>query len=709
MFLHRRVLRTLGVLRANLSALVVVAVAIAGLGCASMPKGMSAIDRVTVQGNAAIKSGDIKDRIVTMPSPRFLGIFPGVIYDYELFDRSVFQRDLERVQRYYRARGYYETKVRAGRVQKRGDDHVDVTIDVEEGRPVVVRSARIAGLRGLSNGEARAVRAAMGSAIRLGAPFEEEAFRRAQAAMRRALAERGRAFAHVERRADVDLPGHYANLSFTVQAGPPATFGPIRIEGLGELPEGPVRRVIDITEGERYSERALDAAERAVLDLGTFSSVSIEPILEDPPPPSGVVPIVVRVEVQKLRSVLVGGGLEVDSSRTEIHFRAGWEHRNLFGGFRHFNIDFRPGVNLYPTRLPSLEPPVKLLPEARLRAELRRPGVLEARTNTLIRQELSVYSIPSALEVDAKTSVLGYLEYKGAVGLDRAFGPVFLAPSYNVQWNHVFAYVGERDRDLVGITLSFVALLAHVDLRDDRLRPHQGLYLQSDLQLAGLGGDAHDLRFQPEARGYIPIGPHVTLAARATVGFLLPWNYGDRGDGGDREERADRVRDIELMYLRGFFSGGPSSNRGYPLRGVGPHGAIPFFTPGLREQALARACDPMSSRYERERCNSPLGGLSLWEASLELRFHIVGPLGGVVFCDGSDVSPHRWDIRLDHPHLSCGLGLRYDTPIGPVRLDVGYRIPGLQLPRGVDPRVDGDPARIYGLPLAFAFGIGEAF
>ncbi|APR81350.1 Outer membrane protein assembly factor YaeT precursor [Minicystis rosea] len=709
MFLHRRVLRPLALLRARLPALSTLLFAFAGGGCASIPKGMAAIDTVTVRGNAAVSSADIEHRLVTTASPRFLGIFQGVVYDYELFDRSVFQRDLERVARYYRARGYYETKVRAGRVERADDEHVDVTIDVEEGRPVLVRSMHVDGLRGLSKSEARAVRKALSGALKVGALFEEEAFRKAQAAMRRALGERGRAFAKVERRADVDLPGHYANLFFTVQAGPKSSFGPIRIEGLGELPEGPVRRAIDITEGERYSEKALDAAERALLDLGTFSSVSIQPVLGEPPPPSGVVPIVVRVEVQKLRSVLFGGGLEIDSSRTEIHLRAGWEHRNLFGGFRHFTIDFRPGANLYPTRLPSLEPPVRLLPEGRLRAELRRPGVLEARTNAVIRQELNVYAVPTVPKVDAKTSVLGYLEYKGAVGLDRAFGPVFLAPSYNVQWDHLFAYVGERDPDLVSITLSFVDILAHVDLRDDRLRPHRGLFLQSELQIAGLGGDARDVRFQPEVRGYIPLGPHVTLAARATVGFLLPRNYGDRGETGRGEDRADRVRDIELMYLRGFFSGGPSSNRGYPLRGVGPHGAVPFFTPGLREQALARACDPSSPRYDPVRCASPLGGLSLWEASLELRFPIVGPLGGAVFCDASDVSPYRWDVRLDHPHLSCGLGLRYDTPIGPVRLDVGYRIPGLQLPPGVDPRIDGDPTRIYGLPLAFAFGIGEAF
>src|SRR5262249_35028795 len=164
---------------------------------------------------------------------------------------------------------------------------------------------------------------------------------------------------------------------------------------------------------------------------------------------------------------------------------------------------------------------------------------------------------------------------------------------------------------------------------------------------------------------------------------------------------------IELVYLRGFFSGGPSSNRGYPLRGVGPHGTVPFFNPGLAAQALAAACELTNPSYDPVRCAVPLGGLSLWEASLELRFPVAGAVSGVAFCDASDVSPERASIRLDRPHLSCGLGIRVATPVGPVRLDVGYRIPGLQVPPGTDPRTEGSPGTVFGVPIAVAFGIGE--
>jgi outer membrane protein insertion porin family/translocation and assembly module TamA len=96
----------------------------------------------------------------------------------------------------------------------------------------------------------------------------------------------------------------------------------------------------------------------------------------------------------------------------------------------------------------------------------------------------------------------------------------------------------------------------------------------------------------------------------------------------------------------------------------------------------------------------------LWEASLELRFPLLGPLRGAVFTDLADVSPYSLDLRLNRPHLSAGFGFRYGTPIGPVRLDVGYRIPGLQAPSSDD---EFAPDTLFGLPIAVSFGIGEPF
>jgi outer membrane protein insertion porin family/translocation and assembly module TamA len=128
-------------------------------------------------------------------------------------------------------------------------------------------------------------------------------------------------------------------------------------------------------------------------------------------------------------------------------------------------------------------------------------------------------------------------------------------------------------------------------------------------------------------------------------------------------------------------------------------------------------------------CSIPIGGFTLWELSNELRFAVKGPISAALFCDMSDVSPKELSIRLDHMHLSCGAGARYDTPVGPIRLDIGYRVQPLQVlgfanetdAFTVGPGHHGDPSNGFqptlfgnmkgagGLPVAIAIGIGEAF
>ena len=225
-----------------------------------------------------------------------------------------------------------------------------------------------------------------------------------------------------------------------------------------------------------------------------------------------------------------------------------------------------------------------------------------------------------------------------------------------------------------------------------------------------LPGDANDIRVQPDARAYIALPRKMTLAFRTSVGLLFPFNYSElsqanfRSNGAARAEGSDR--DYQILYFRGFFSGGPTQNRGYPLRGVGPHDSIPYLSPA-GQSASAAGCDA-----KEVQCKLPTGGLSLWEASAELRVVVSGPFSTAFFCDTSDVSPFRLDIRLDHPHLSCGAGARYDTPVGPIRFDVGYRIPGIQYPKSDKLEVPAD--NLFGkapggIPIAIAFGIGEAF
>ncbi len=709
---------------------------IASTGCATLPEGRSATDAVTVIGASAVDEASITDEIATTASPKFLGLMRGVVYDYEIFDPYALQRDLARVERLYRARGYYQAHARAGRVISSGDQHVRVEILVEEGPPILAADLRVLWTGGVPPSVEAQVNAATRRALRPGAPFDEDKFKDAEAAAKKALTDNGYAFAQVKSDVFIDLVQHKANVVFEVEPGVLAVFGHVTISGLDpdgkggapqEIPEASIRRTLDLTEGAPYSTAAIDSATQALLDLEIFSVVQIVPTLPEPgkPPGSNVVPLAIKVEVTKLRQLRLGGGLEFDQIKTDLHLLVGWEDHNFLGGLRDFTIDFRPGAVLYPMRLDNIVTPERLLPEERLRLQLRQPGFLEARTNGFVRPELNTFPLLVATQTDSGEPVVGYTEFKGTTGLDRTFGPLFGSIGYNVQVEYPFAYKGTLDPALRTLVISYPELITRLDLRDSRIHPRTGIYLANDVQVAGgpFLGDAVDLKVLPEVRTYVPINRRMVFATRAALGFLFPFNYGDvvknhLGDDLTVDNRNERVRDIETVYFRGLFSGGASSNRGFPIRGVAPHGVVPFLNPSTASQQIAARCNPTRDNPNPDPtvCSIPIGGFTLWELSNELRFAIAGPFSAATFCDMSDVSPKPVNLRFDHLHLSCGLGARYETPVGPIRLDVGYRIQPLQVlgyssetAVAAKEHAEGTQPRFLGQPLAVALGIGEAF
>ena len=208
---------------------------ILGLGlsaCARLPEGRYAIDRVDIEqvqtpgASHLVTISEIEDKIATAPSPHFLGIFPrGVVLDYELYDRYVLERDLTRIERLYRARGYYEAHARAGRVEKVGDGHVKVTLLIEEGLPVNVGEVRVDGLTALPIDDSAAVLAALRRRLRNGRIFDEDKYETAQVNMLRALGDRGYAFAKLKGAVEVDLNRHVADVTFSLAPGRSAPRG----------------------------------------------------------------------------------------------------------------------------------------------------------------------------------------------------------------------------------------------------------------------------------------------------------------------------------------------------------------------------------------------------------------------------------------------------------------------------------------------------
>jgi len=673
------------------------------MGCYRVPEGKSAVSDVVIEGAPGVDHDDLEGRIATRKSPRFLALFPGFVYDYELFDRYALRRDLARVERTMRARGYYDAKVHVARVVQDGNK-VTVTIEVEEGPPTLVESVAFAGADPLDAETRARIASAARDVLPKGAVFDEDKLEEAEAKVLRALTARGHAAAKVERHVEVDLASSRARLRFDLTPGPIAKIGPVRFEGTGELPESKLRKIFRVEEGDRYSSDDIDEGRQAMLDLGVLATAEITPDLSRLEQ-DGVVPLTVKCEPAKLRTLLIGGGFEFDSLKTDMHGTIGWQTSNFFGGLRRFDIRWKPGVVFYPTRFPDVEPPTDLLYEQKVGATLKQPALFESRTTGLARADYNLY--PVLLPGAPGANVLGYHELRGSVGLERTFfTKLFASPTYGLQINLPFDYIGKTE-GVETLVISYIDLLTELDYRDDPAHTKKGFYLGNRLQLAGglLQGDAQDIRIQPELRGYVSLSKSVVFAMRGSVGFLFPRDYGKYSQINFASPGPSRVegsaRDYQILYFRGFYAGGPSSNRGYPLRGIGPYDLIPYLSPA-GQSLTAGSCNPNDVS-----CSLPTGGLSLWEANAELRVVVSGPFSTAFFCDAADVSPFSFDIRLDRPHLSCGTGARYDTPVGPIRLDVGVRVPGAQYPRGAS--FERPPDELFGLPIALAFGIGEAF
>lgn len=669
----------------------VVVVALPGCLRKDFPPGQSVVSNVVLEGVGAERQSELLAGLATVESSRFLGIWDGVGFEYEVFDPELLRHDVERVEAFLRAEGYYEARVLATRVETVDSHRVRVHLSVREGSPVLIQSINLAGLETLPlEVSADAFR---GMPLTTGQPFREQDYEASKRHILRTLQNAGYAFAEVTASARVDLAAHTADVAIAVaclpaayQAGwqtdgttgapefnegpQPARLGAIRIEGLYDLDEDRVRANLGLREGDRYSQEELDDAARALLGLGVFSDVRVKPLLEEAR--NNVVPILVRVEEARLRSVRVGLGGKLDPLQLSTHLALGWESRNFLDGLRHLSINTQPGLIYFPTRfdLSALQAPNRALFFNRLKVTLEQPAFLEGRTKGSLSFDFNLFPVLYA-QSDANSPVVGFAELRARAGVERALFAhrVRLSASFNAQHEQPVDYatfalgrhVNANDALLDPLLITYPELQGILDLRDNALEPRSGAYFSMNVQAAlpATGSDTRDLRLRPEARFYVPISSRVTLATRAAVGFLYSNDYGETEATGDTNQ-AEVARTQMKLLFRGFFSGGATSNRGFALGGVGPQGTVLFLLPS------ANYCEDSPNARQ---CNQPLGGRGLWEAASELRIALLQSMSGALFIDGSNVDPN---VALSLPgYWSWGAGLRYRTPIGPLRLDVG--------------------------------------
>ena len=673
------------------------AIASIASGCAiGVPKGETALAGVDIVGAEQLDPADVEAELASASSPSARGHRP-LWFETELYDPDRLRRDLARLEGYYRARGFIDARVRAARVVRTSERRVRVQIVIDEGPRVTVSAVTLQGLDGLPT----KVRARVLGArhLEVGEPFDEDVHLAFARDAERILGEEGYARAKVLLRAEVDPRTRHARVTIDVAAGAPCTFGDVTIEGLRTLPADAVRSIVGIRPGDSYSTIRLRSARAALASLSTFESVEVEALIDDTT--ASAIPVRVSVREGRVRDVVVAPQLAFDPARDQISLRARWRDRNFLGGLRDLRAEAEPSM----LSQPGLFAPNAGHVGVRGDVRLRQPHVLEPRTFGFARVEGAIAPDPvNAFRADS----LGF-----DLGLDRAIGPFAWASfSYRRSVMRPYAYDGGALPAAVvpagraSAELGALALEGTIDTRDDPRAPRRGLLATVSLQYAAasrfaLGGDYGDLRLQPQLRLFAPISSRVVLALRFMLGFVLPTSYGAHFPGRRTPDPSDPSSydadtSGDVPYTRGFFSGGPSSNRGYGLDEV-----------GLRD--CAKLAD--GTRQVGAGCSVIVGGASVWEGSVELRVDLGEKVTAVLFADTSDVSRDVFDVRLGYPHLSVGPGLRYETPVGPLRFDLGVRVPGAQKLGGeLDPReAPLDLSLGLRAPFALHVSLGDEF
>jgi outer membrane protein insertion porin family/translocation and assembly module TamA len=177
--------------------------------------------------------------------------------------------------------------------------------------------------------------------------------------------------------------------------------------------------------------------------------------------------------------------------------------------------------------------------------------------------------------------------------------------------------------------LSALSLGFLLNEANDALNPTRGWVLSFLGEQVGgfLGGRYDFFKLLGEVKGYYPLAEKTVFASRLKLGFAEPLHHGE-----------------EVPIFERFYAGGSNSVRGYGRSRLGP---------------LSRSDDP-------------LGGRSLIEGSFELRQQLTEKVGGAVFIDFGQVSLHSFDVPIDNLKFAAGFGVRYTTPVGPMRFDLGF-------------------------------------
>ncbi len=636
------------------------------------------IKSLKIEGTKQVSSGDIEDRLLTT-GPSW---WPFASTPY--FDPIAWQADLRRIERYYQAQGFYQAQVVNEEVKQEGDG-VALAVEVNEGKPTRISRIELEGLEELPEDFQRRVR--RGVPVKVGDVLREEQWQGVKHEVQAALRSLGYAEAEVQGEAFVETTDQTARIRLICVPGIRYKFGNIFV-ATGPRPSVQVRYIIDqaqgaVWKGAWFTDKALEEAQRRVFQMGVFGAVKVT--TGTPDRTNGVIPVVVDVREAPFHTIRYGGGIGVDPVRQEYRLIAEYTDRNFLGDLRKLTLRGKVGWAF----LPALWNIDQHAPIFDFYAEFEQP-----RFPGRDFKWLSSVDFYKNLE-----QAYGFIGVRGKTGIVwQPHSSFRIYPSYNLEVDRIVGVTNgltgsapqlaygcnlSPDNPVCYVFLSYLELVIEWDKRDDKLEPRNGWFLSMGIQQGGgfLGGDYTYTRLFPDLRAYKSWGPF-TLAGKLRIGTLLS-------------------KETSPITAR-FFSGGGTFHRGFGSRRLSP------LYPVANNNATPT--NPLVGNIGTPQLNGtyvPVGGDGLWDSSIEVRYKIIGPLTLAVFLDAGFVSVGSFDFRDVGPMMqyAVGFGLRYNTIVGPIRVDFAYRLNhGGPLPIITDPT---HPVYAPGGTECFGLGTGS--
>lgn len=610
---------------------------------------------VTFSGNIKVPDKELRGVVATSTRGGVRRIVAALFRRPTGMTREQLSDDQESLESYYRLQGFSEATAGTPVVATRADGTMTVDFPVNEGPQTLVASVQVEGTGQVDADDLPARQ------LEPGAPLNPQVLHDDVVAIQTFYAERGNVEVQVAPRVDVSEDKSSAVVTYVITEGPEIKVDEVIVRGNTYTDSEVILRKSDIEKGDPFSYTSILGAQRDLYRLGIFSRVEIQP--EQTGTTVGDRDIVIQVE--EGRNLTLSGSVGARAQRPSVTSDSGYDisprvalaaaHRNLFGTGRYLGME---GVvsdkeeELYITyREPYISRwnvPVQLQifqtdDDTRPGAHIQQRGtsieaikVARLQTRWSLRYE---YKISDCIDGEICLSIRDPEED----GDDDDDEPV---------------PIPGLDRSLLNIQISSITPTFFWDRRDDIVDPHRGFFTSASVEYAFplFSAEANFLKEYLQGAYYFPLSERTVIAVSGRLGLIQPL--------GDTEHK-----DVPLSER--FTSGGETTHRGFELDLLGTlcQDDRDFDKDGICEQTLFQEFNFDTGEFEGPIL--PLGGSGLLLLNAEYRFPVFGPVGGAVFADVGQVY-RTSTIDLSKLRYGTGLGIRYLSPVGPLRIDIGW-------------------------------------